>query len=315
LAVSFRRPVPARAAGELAHLPGVAKVEGVRAVPVRISAGHRFRDTVIEGLPTDPDLRRVFHAGEDLLLPPDQGLVLGGELARLLAVRAGQVVEVEILEGDFDRKWIRVAGVVEEPMGLPAYARDRFVSALIPESPRISGALLRIEPGREREVRGRLTRLPAVIGISSTRSVIDAFEEQTGESLAVITLILTLSASAIAIGVVYNNARVALSLRGRELASLRVLGFTRREISAVLLGELGAQLIIGIPLGLLLGTAWAHLYASTFDAEALRLPVYIAPSSYAIAAAIALVSGLASALLVRRRLDELDLIGVLKSAE
>jgi putative ABC transport system permease protein len=145
--------------------------------------------------------------------------------------------------------------------------------------------------------------------------VIRAYRDQTGSSMLVMTLILTLSAAAIATGVVYNNARIALSMRSRDLASLRVLGFTRREISSILLGELGAQVILGIPLGLVLGTWFSAMFAASIDPEAIRFPLHIAPGTYATAAVIALVSGLVSALLVRRKLDQLDLVGVLKSSE
>jgi putative ABC transport system permease protein len=133
--------------------------------------------------------------------------------------------------------------------------------------------------------------------------------------MLVMTLILTVSAAAIAIGVVYNNARIALSLRSRDLASLRVLGFTRAEISEILLGELGVQVLLGIPLGLLVGTWWARLLAASMDPETIRFPVHIASQTYAAAIAIGIGSALASALLVRRKLDRLDLVGVLKSSE
>ena len=128
------------------------------------------------------------------------------------------------------------------------------------------------------------------------------------------TLILTLSAAAIAIGIVYNNARIALSLRSRDLATLRVLGFTRREISNVLLGELAAQVVLGIPLGLGLGTLWAKLLTRGFNTESIRFPFHIEARTYVLASVIALVSGAVSALLVRRKLDRLDLVGVLKSS-
>ena len=149
----------------------------------------------------------------------------------------------------------------------------------------------------------------------STFGIIARYHKQTGQSIGVITLILTLSAGAIAIGIVYNNARIALSLRSRDLASLRVLGFTRREISTILLGELGAQVLAALPLGMVLGRWWAKVYAATVNPETLRFPFYIADRTYATAAAIALVSGLVSALLVRRKLDQLDLVAVLKATE
>ena len=126
---------------------------------------------------------------------------------------------------------------------------------------------------------------------------------------------LALSAAAIAVGVVYNNARIALSTRSRDLASLRVLGYRRREISEILLGELAAQVLLGIPLGFLFGRVWAGLIASTIDPEAMRFPLRIDLGTYAVSALIALAAGVVSALIVRRRLDQLDLVEVLKAAE
>jgi len=183
------------------------------------------------------------------------------------------------------------------------------------EQPRISAIGLRVDREHRDSVRARLIDLPAVLGVASTTSSVARMREQQGESMLVMALILTLSAAAISIGIVYNNARIALSLRARDLATLRVLGFTRREISSILLGELGAQIAIGVPLGLWLGTLWARWLAASIDPETIRFSVHITGRSYAIAALIAIVSGLASALLVRRKLDQLDLIAVLKSSE
>jgi putative ABC transport system permease protein len=162
-------------------------------------------------------------------------------------------------------------------------------------------------------VRARLKELPAVIGVASSQSIIDQYEEQTGESIFTITIILTLAAAAIAVGVVYNNARIALSMRSRDLASLRVLGFTRREISSMLLGELALQLVLGVPFGLWIGHEWARAYVASFNPEAMRFPLYIAPRTYGAAALIVISAGLVSALLVRRQLDRLDLVSVLKA--
>jgi len=123
--------------------------------------------------------------------------------------------------------------------------------------------------------------------------------------MAVMALILSLFGGAIAVGVVYNNARVSLSLRQRDFASLRVLGFTRAEISTILLGELAVQLLIGVPVGLFLGKQMAvAVMASAADPEMYRFATVIAPRSYLFATAVALAAGVVSALLVRRRIDQ-----------
>ena len=315
IAVTFVSPRPERAVRELEHLPGVLAAEGSRALAARVRAGPAWRDTVLIGLPAPSELRRVVHARRVEIEPPPEGVLVTDKLAEVLGVRVGDPVDVDLLEGRFATRSVTVAGLVDEPFGLQMYARAEVVATLLREEPRVTSALLRIDPARAPEIRARLKEMPAVLSTTTTAGIIERYRAQTGESMAVVALIVTLSAAAIAVGVVYNNARIALSLRSRELASLRVLGFRRREISAILLGELAVQVLAGIPLGLVAGRWLAQLMAGANDPEALRFPLVIAGETYAIAALIALVSGLASALLVRRKLDSLDLVGVLKATE
>lgn len=315
MTVMFVRSLPERALRELEHIPGVAFAEGQRMVPVRIRVGTRYRDTAITGLPEVPVLRHQLSGGRTLIEPPAAGLLMTDKLAELLGIQIGDAVEVDVLEGDWKTRSLPVMALIDEPFGLQAYARADWLAAELRQEPRVTTALLRIDPDAADDISARLKDLPAVLGVTSTARVIRAYREQTGSSMLVMTLILTLSAAAIATGVVYNNARIALSMRSRDLASLRVLGFTRREISSILLGELGAQVVLGIPLGFVLGRWGAARFAASIDPEAIRFPLHIAPGTYATAAVIALVSGLVSALLVRRKLDKLDLVGVLKSSE
>jgi putative ABC transport system permease protein len=315
LTVTVSRAVPERAVHELDALPGVDYAEGERDVPVRMRAGPRQRDARIVGMPAAPALRELQdRRGNPVALPP-AGLVMTDKLAEVLGLRVGDLVDVDVLEGDFAKRRLPVVGLVDEPFGLQAYARADWLAGVLREQPRVSVIYLRVDPAWQDAVRARLKQTPAVLGVASTENVIERVRRQTGESMLTMAVILTLSAAAIAIGVVYNNARIALSLRSRDLATLRVLGFTRVEISIILLGELGAQVLAGIPLGLWLGTSWSHWLASSIDSETIRFPVHISARTYVEAAVIALVSGIVSALLVRRRLDQLDLVAVLKSSE
>ena len=314
-AVSFATARPERAVRELAHLPGVELAEGSRSVGVRFRAGARWRDSAIIGLPFPSELRRLYHRRVEEVVPPREGVLMTDKLAEILGVAPGDTIEVEVLEGSWPVRSATVAALIDEPLGLQAYARNDWLSQFLREEPRVTSVNLRIDPGRIDDVRARLKQLPAVIATDSIGGVIARYRNQTGQSIGVITLILTLSAGAISIGVVYNNARIALSQRSRDLASLRVLGFTRREISAMLLGELATQVLVGIPLGLLFGYGLARSYVAAASHETMRFPFHIEPATYATAAVIALVSGLVSALLVRRRLDRLDLVAVLKATE
>lgn len=315
LIVTFNGTKPNRVVGELEAMPGVSLAEGLRVVPVRVRSGSRWRDLVVTGLEPRAELRRLLHAQVHPLQLPPHGIVVTDKLAEILGVAVGDTIDAEILEGDRESRTATVVGFIDESFGLQVYARADWLARWLHEEPRVTGAFLRVDPRLQDRARERLKEFPGVLGVTRTRSIVENYEKQTGESMSIITLILTLSAGAIAVGIVYNNARIALSMRARDLATLRVLGFTRAEISAILMGELGVQVLLAIPLGLALGTGWAVVYARAFDPEVFRLPVHIEPDTYGTAAAIALASGILSALLVRRRLDSLDLLAVLKLSE
>ncbi len=315
LSVSFNQPLPERAVREIAHVPGVLYAEGMRLVPVRFRVGHRYRDSAIWGFPDEPELRRVLDQyGDEVPLPSD-GLLLTAKLGEVLGVGPGDRVKVEVREGDRPKLWVPVAGLVDESFGLQGHMRLSALRKLLGEERTVSMALLRIDPAESEAVHRRLKLLPQVASVTRRDNVRERFNETSADMLKVFTFVLTLFAAIIAVGVVYNNARVALSMRSRDLASLRVLGFTRAEISAILLGELGVQVLLAVPVGMLIGTWLSSAMMATVDPETYRFPVIISTRTYAFAATVALGSGLVSALLVRRRLDRLDLIGVLKTRE
>jgi putative ABC transport system permease protein len=315
LSVTFIEPRPERAIRELRHVPGVLYAEGARMVPVRFRAGHRFRDSALWGYPDVPELRSIVDQYAIPVPLPRRGVLLTKKLGEILGVGVGDRVEVEIREGNRRSLWLGVENLVDEGFGLQGYLRLDVLYALLREDPSVSMALLRIDPTAYDDVHRRLKEMRFVAGVTRRDNVAERFEQQSGDMMRVTTFILTLFAVIIAVGVVYNNARVALSMRSRDLASLRVLGFTRGEIAAILIGELSVQVLGAIPLGLLIGTWLSRAMMSMVDPETYRFPVIISAQTYAFAAVVALGSGLLSALLVRHRLDRLDLIGVLKTRE
>ncbi len=314
-AVTFVEPRPERAVRELGHLPGVLAAEGVRIVPVRFRHGFRHRDGAIWGYPDDIEMRRLRDArGRPVPLPPD-GVVLTDMLARILGVRVGDTIEVELHEGGREKRRLVVNGLVNESFGLQGHMRMEPLRAWLRESPRVSLALLRLDPSQVALTDARLKELPRVVDVTRRANILERFRRQSGNMIVTIAAIIAAFAATITVGVVYNNARVALSLRGRDLASLRVLGFTRGEISAVLIGEQMVQVVAALPLGLVLGRALVGVLASMTDPETYRLPVLITTRAYAFAVVVTLAAAVVSALLVRRRLDHLDLIAVLKTRE
>jgi putative ABC transport system permease protein len=315
LVVTFRRAVSEAALRELAHLPGVLQVEGLRALPVRYRFGHISRESVLFGHPPAAKLRRVLDQAGRLVEPPEDGIVLTGTLGRILGLEVGDRVDIDVLEGQRRTYQRTVVGLVDEVFGIVGHMQAESLRRMLGGEAQISLALLRTDRNQEVSLRRARRARPEVLGVSRRDAVTEQFRQQTAGQMRFTTLIITIFAAIIASGVVYNNARVALSTRSRDLASLRVLGFRRAEISAVLLGELGVQLLAALAPGMWLGNRIAHLMMEAADPEMYRFPVVISARTYALSCMVTIVAGLGSALLVRHRLDHLDLVSVLKSKE
>lgn len=313
--VTLTGPQPERAVRELAALPGVVLAEGMRTTPVRIHSDHRWRDASLQGYAEGSELRRLMDQDAQTLPMPAGGAVLTETLAARLHLEIGDTMRVQLREAGDRTARVPITGTVDEMLGLQGHMRLGEVNQLLREAPAVNTVLLTLERGAYAEVEARLMERPFVGEVTRRDALVDRFREQSAEIIWVLVLILSIFGSVIAAGVVYNNARVALSMRARDLASLRVLGFTRGEISGILLGELAVQVALAIPLGILLGRGMAEFLIATLDPERYRLPVILTTQTYAFAVAVVLLAAAGSALVVRRRLDRLDLIGVLKTRE
>lgn len=315
IALTFHDPRPGFVRHEIAHLPGVLRTEGFRAVPARLTAGHRARRVAIQGLEPGAELRRLV-AGDGTRVPlPPAGLALTAHLADYLRVTPGDPVRVEILEGDRRVRHVVVSARVDEPIGESAYMELSALNRLLGEGGTLSGAFLRVDAREAGALYATLKRTPAVGAVNIREVMLASFEETVGRTFGVFTTILVLFASVIAAAMVYNGARVSLSERARELGSLRILGFRRGEAASMLLAEQAVTTVLAIPLGLALGVAACALISRAYESELFRLPLTISRTSHLFAAAIVLAGAALSAYFVRRRVLRIDLISVLKTRE
>ena len=313
--VSFVEPASARAFHEIEHLPGVVYSEPMRLVPARLRFGHRTRQIGITGLPSDAHLQRVVDTSLRPLKLPPGGLILSRKLAEILDTRPGETLTVEVLEGARPVRRVVVASLVEEYMGTAAYMEIGALQRLMQEGGTLSGASLQVDAAFLDDLYRRLKATPAVAGVNLKRAAMNSFEKMLEETVYVMIFFNVLFSSIIAFGVVYNTARISLSERSRELATLRVIGFTRGEISFILLGELAVVTLIAVPLGLLLGYGLAAVTVIAFDTELYRFPLVVTARTYAWSAITVLTAVAVSGLIVRRKLDRLDLVAVLKTKE
>jgi putative ABC transport system permease protein len=315
LSLTTVEPLSIDAVYELAGMPGVYRAEPRRVISARLRAEHRSRRLGIDGIDPDSELLKLkARTGEEVKIPPD-GLVISKKLAQVLGVSVGQSLRVEVLNDKRPVVDVPIVDLIDDIAGLNAYMSIDAVNRMMREGPKINVVMLTTDPQRLPNLYRELKEMPQVASVTIQQASVESFKNTAGKNMMHMRAINLTFAIIIALGVVYNGARISLSERSRELATLRVIGFTRREISTILLGEIGTITLLGIPFGLVMGYWFAWFLTLFMDQEVFRFPFVIWRSTYGLAAATVLAASIASALLVRRRLDDLDLIAVLKSKE
>lgn len=313
--VSFLEPRRRDALHELRGFPGVLCGEAYRAAPVRLSKGTRSRKLAIMGLEPDHSLMQIIDREGRLVALPPAGVVLSDKLASILGVAVGEEVVVEVLEGARPVRSLTVTGLVASYNGVSATMSRPALNRFLREGDLVSGAFLSLDSREQEGFFARCKATPQLIGVTIKHNAVAGFQKAINRSMSRMRLANVIFAAIIAFGVVYNTMRIALSERSRELSTLRVLGFSRSEVANMLLGEIAVIVLLALPLGLVLGTGLAALAITALETETQSFPFIIEPGTYAFAAALVSGAALISGLTVRRRIDELDLIAVLKARD
>ena len=315
ITMRFFEPTSRRVLHDVEAMEGVRYAEVYRSVPVRLRHGHRSYRTTIKGSERDRDLNRLLDTGHHALELPISGVLLTDHLAQLLGVRPGDTLIAEVLEGRQPELRLEVAGVASQYVGVGAYMELGALNRVMQEDDSVSGAYLKIDPSYRQRIYAAVKEMPRVSSSDATENLISSFYETSGEFILVFVTFISGLAGIITFGVVYNSARIALAERAHELASMRVLGFTRGEISFILLGELTLLTLVAIPAGLVMGRMLCWVMIQNVQQDIFRVPLIVQPNTYALAATVVIGASLLSSLLVRSRLDHLDLVAVLKIQE
>lgn len=313
--VTLVEPGPARAIADFAALPGVVHAEPFRAVNVELRAGQRSRRLGVTGLPAEANLNRVIDGtGRQIVLPP-HGIVLSRVLAEALGVAPGDAVTLHVLQGKRRISSVRVAALAEDFAGIAAFMELEALNRLLGEGDRINGAFLSVAQNGWFTFLATLKETPEASGVVIKNAIRDSFRRTTAESIGLIQMVYLTFATVVAFGIVYNSARISLSERARELATLRVLGFSQGAVGGVLAGEIILLTLIAIPLGLVLGSLMAGIILESINTETVRLPLILTPANYGFAVMVVSMATAVSTLLACRKLNRLDLVGALKAPE
>jgi putative ABC transport system permease protein len=299
----------------LQQLPGVILAEPFRYAAVRMHFGSRSRQIAIQGLPANGEHNRVVDASGRQIILPDQGLVVSAKLAEVLGARIGDELLVEVLEGKKSLVTVRLAGLAEDFAGIAAYMDIHALNRLLQEGDIITGASFSVDDLKRSAFLRALKDIPRVNWVAVKESLRANFRQTTAASINLVQSIYLTFATVVAFGVVYNNARISLAERARELATLRVIGFSQREVGGVLVTELVLLALVAVPIGLLLGTGFATAILKAVNTETVRVPLILSARNYAFAVLIVTVASALSAVMVLRRLSQLNLVSALKAPE
>lgn len=315
LTVTFVEPRNEDVLHALAQLPGVLRAEPSRAVAAKITHGNRTERTAVEAAADGGMLSvRIDSDGREIEAPPG-GLMLSRQLADKLAVRSGDTVFVELLGGRRSSAYLPVSRIIDEFVGERAYAAGATVEGLARDAAPVGAALLRIDPAARNAILKELKAMPVVLGVTERDAALLKFEEMIDENMLTMLGFYISFASAIAVGVVYNSARILFSERAHELATLRVLGYHRSEVGIVILGELALLVVLAVPLGCFVGYWLAWMMTAMFSSDLFRLPFAPSRASYGWSIVIVLAAATMTALVVARRVLQLDMVRVLKGRD
>ncbi len=311
----LREPGSPSALHDLEHLPGVMRAEPLRSVQARIRYGHHSRKLAITGMPRGADLNRLLDEKGRAITLPHEGIVMSSKLAEILGAKLGDLVAVEFIEGRRTRRNVPIRGLIEDFAGVAAYMDIDALRSLLLEGATLNGAYLTVDQARWPEFMREIKDTPRAAIVLVKKDQLAAFRTTTGQSIGIIRKLYLTLAIIVAFGVVYNSARIALSERSRDLATLRVIGFSQREVAAVLLGELTILVLAALPVGLLFGRGLATFIISAISTETIRMPLIISTFTQASAVLVVLLAAVCSFAVVSRMLRKLDLVGVLKARD
>jgi len=313
VSLNFNEIKSARARHDVANLPGVMHAEPYRTVPVTLRNGVNEKRVGIIGVPPGTRLTQLLDPEFRPMAIPEVGIVLSEMLADILEVQRGERVRIEFKTGRRREVSVPVTGISQAYLGLAAHMELGQLNRLMGDGQAISGAHVKVDQTQLPALYDAVKQTPAVSSVQLLNKSRASFQETLAENINTMTTVFIALAATIAFGVVYNSVRIQLSERGRELASLRILGFTQAEVMLILFGEIIVLLIIAIPLGWIAGYGLAGLVAAGMQTELYRVPLIVDRDTFAKAALVAIVSTLASAVIMRWRIERMDLIAVLKT--
>jgi putative ABC transport system permease protein len=285
---------------QLQSLPGVAIVEPATIARVTVAVNDHTYPTSLNGFEPGTAMHGFrIPDGSTRTLPAD-GVLAGAALAKRLGLRTGD--NMTVLPATGPARNVRLAGLVDEPLGTALYATNVVARSITNAGP--DGYLLRFDNDADRDrVRSAVTGLAGVVAYTDTHAV----EHQIDSYLVIFWVFagtMLVLGALLAFTVIYVTMTVNLAERTAELAALRAAGAPIRRLTAAVSVENLAVTLLAVPIGLAAGVGAGWLFLRTFNNDLFSLHLSVGPAALVLATiavtAAAAVSQLPAARLIKR---------------
>jgi putative ABC transport system permease protein len=245
----------------------------------------------------------------------ETGAVLTEKAAKMLGVQAGGTLTLR--SQDDMEAVIPVSGICEnyvlgyvflpESLYLQAFGQQPVFDTLLVKT-------VEMDPAARDAFAAQLLDSSNATGVSFSATTIDTFSDMLS-SIDYIVILLIVAAAALAFVVLYNLTNINICERQKEIATLKVLGFFRREVSGYVFRETVLLSLIGTAVGLAGGVFFHRFVVQTAETDAAMFGRSIYPMSFVYAAALSLLFTLLVSLFLKRKLHQIDMVESLKAPE
>lgn len=312
--IRFTEPIKDYEILSVSRLDGVLKAEPLLEVPVRVSFAGREEDDLLLGMRPDATLKTVFNEDGHRLVIPQDGVVMNDITAKKLGVTVGDrvMIETRMRSGASREASLKVLGINHQMIGAGSYVSLNQANQVLGENRVVTAVMLKVDPGKAASIEKELNRMTGVSSFQSRQRELAGFEKQMGYMIYFVVIMVSFAAI-LGFAIVYNSSVIGFSERQRELALLKVMGFSDREVGGLLLRETLLQSIPGVLLGLPLGRMMSQWYVAAISTDTFSFPVVVYPRTYIISGIIGVLFVLVAHWFASRGIKHIEPTELLKN--
>jgi len=306
--INFSTPLNINAVNEIKHIVDTDRIEPKIEFPFELIYGNNKLVANIIGVKSNTEFYGFKNLkGQSINLPND-GIVLSEGLARFIGVEKGDKVKIKTFIPNKDDIYVEVKDIIKQSLGTNGYMEISYMGNILLDKSLITGVYINSSDN----IKGELENIKGIASIQSLADMRSIFEQFMGLMIGSISVMIVF-AGILGFAIVYNSTIMNIAERRLEFSSLRVMGFSKKEIFKIITKENSVMTILGIILGIPLGQSMISSLESTFSTEIYTIEMNPTLSSYIITAILTIIFVIIAQLATYKKINSLDFIEALKN--